>query len=154
MSENKTTLPPEQIKLQEEKEKKQKALVKAKADTDTARAKVQDAQGAFDEAAEDKKEAAKEVLEDAKVALQKSVDAEEASRVSYAQSGSFLPDPAEKHLFHVKLDKTAYDPKSGKKLSKAHIQIFTEAEWNSFEKNSAGLGYTTDIMWNPIDYKS
>lgn len=154
MSENKTTLSPEEIKLQEEKDKKQKALAKAKRDTETARVKVQDAQANLDEAADAKKEAAKKALDDANDVLQKAITAEEAARVAYAQSGSFLPDPKEKGLFHVKLDKPAFDPKTGKRLSKPYIQIFTESEWNTFEKNSTGLGYTTEIMWNPIDYKS
>ena len=70
-------------------------------------------------------------------------------RIGAAQTGSYLPKESERGIYHVKLDKPAFDPKSGKKLSKEFIQKFTLAEWNQFNKNSQGLGYTVEIMWNP-----
>jgi len=76
-----------------------------------------------------------------------------AEPVPGAQSGSYVPGEKEKGLFHVKLDTPSYDKTTGKKLSKAYIQKFTVPEWKHFEKNSKGLGFTTEIMWNPENKK-
>lgn len=107
------------------------------------------AQEEASKAAEAKKAEALKAAEAKKAEAKK---AEEA-RIKRAQSGSYLPDVKERKLFHVKLDKPAFNPQDGKKLSKAFIQKFTVADWKHFEKNSKGLGYTTEIMWNPEEYK-
>lgn len=61
----------------------------------------------------------------------------------------YTPSETEKHLYHVELDKPGFNPNTGEKLSKAFTQKFTQAEWNQFEKNSGGLGYTKKILWDP-----
>ena len=86
-------------------------------------------------------EAAKKSISDAKADYLKKKEAEMQARTKAAQNGTYLPKESERGIFHVKLDKPAFDPKSGKKLSKEYIQKFTVAEWNSFVKNSSGLGY-------------
>ena len=75
------------------------------------------------------------------------------AKIEAAQTGSYLPKEKERNLYHVKLDKPAYNPKTGEKLSKEFIQKFTEAEWNQFKRNSAGLGYEMEIMWNPETFR-
>lgn len=93
----------------------------------------------------DNKEAAKETAASKK---------NEAAKIKAAQGeSSYLPEEKERHLFHVKLDKPAFNPKDGKKLSKAYIQKFTVAEYNQFAKNGSGLGYTAEVLWNPELYK-
>lgn len=126
MSENKTTQSEAQIKAAEELAKNKKAIESAKAATETAKEKYLDAQAAL-----------------------KEVKPEDKAGIKAAQNGSYVPKENERNIFHVKLDKPAFDPKSGKKLSKEYIQKFTVAEWNQFIKNSSGLGYTMDILWNP-----
>lgn len=155
MSENKTTQSEAQLKAAEELAKNKKAIESAKAATETAKEKYLDAQGALKDTKKDDAKAveiAKANLETAKADYLKKKEAETQARIKGAQNGSYLPEENERGIFHVKLDKPAYDPKSGKKLSKEYIQKFTQAEWNSFEKNSAGLGYEQTIMWNPEVY--
>lgn len=84
--------------------------------------------------------ARKKAIEDAKKG--------EAMKKS-AEISSYTPKENEKGLYHVKLDRPAFDPKSGQKISKSFIQKFTKAEWSQFEKNSTGLGYTIEVVWNP-----
>ena len=155
MSENKTTQSEAQTKAAEELAKNKKAIETAKAATETAKEKYLGAQAALkDTKSDDAKavEAAKKTLEEAKANYTKVKEAEVQTRIKAAQNGSYLPEVKERGIVHVKLDKPAFDPKSGKRLSKEYIQKFTVAEWNSFQKNSSGLGYTTDIMWNPEVY--
>lgn len=64
---------------------------------------------------------------------------------------SYVPQENEKNLYHALLDKPAFDPRTGKKCSKAVTQKFTEAEWNLFAKHYEGLGYTIKMLWNPKD---
>ena len=152
MSENKTTQSEVQIKAAEELAKNKKAIESAKAATETAKEKYLDAQAALKEVKPDNAkavESAKKSVEDAKSDYLKKKEAEAQARTKAAQNGSYVPKENERNIYHVKLDKPAFDPKSGKKLSKEYIQKFTTAEWNQFEKNSAGLGYTMEIMWNP-----
>jgi hypothetical protein len=82
----------------------------------------------------------------------------EAAKIEAAQSGrpkpKYLPPVKERHLFHVELDKTIFDIKNGKKLSKAYNQKFTTSDWNAFLKYGKGLGFTVKIMWDPIKYRS
>ena len=155
MSENKTTQPEAQVDAAEELAKNKKAIETAKAATETAKEKYLDAQAALKEVKPDDTkavEAAKKSTSDAKADYLKKKDAEIQARIKGAQNGSYLPEDHERGIFHVKLDKPAFDPKSGKKLSKEYIQKFTQAEWNQFEKNSRGLGYEQTIMWNPEVY--
>ena len=153
MSENKTTQSEAQIKAAEELAKNKKAYESAKGATETAKEKYLVAQAALKEVKPgDAKavEAAKKSIEDANVDYLKKVQAENQARTKLFQNGSsYVPKESEQNLYHVKLDKPAFDPKSGKKLSKEYIQKFTIAEWNQFIKNSSGLGYTMDILWNP-----
>jgi hypothetical protein len=92
------------------------------------------------------------MIEEAKANYTKVKEAEVQIRIKAAQNGTYIPKESERGIFHVKLDKPAFDPKSGAKLSKEYIQKFTQAEWNQFLKNSSGLGYTMEIMWNPEVY--
>ena len=153
MSENKTTQSEAQIKSAEELAKNKKAYESAKGATETAREKYLDAQAALKEVKPgDAKaiEVAKKSIDDAKADYLKKKEAEAQARTKLFQNGSsYVPKESEQNLYHVKLDKPAFDPKSGKKLSKEYIQKFTIAEWNQFIKNSSGLGYTMDILWNP-----
>lgn len=152
MSENKTTQSEAQLKAAEELAKNKKAIESAKAATETAKEKYLEAQGNLKETKPgDAKaiETAKANLETAKADYLKKKGAEAQARTKAAQNGSYVPKEDERNIYHVKLDKPAFDPKSGKKLSKEYIQKFTVAEWNSFVKNSSGLGYTMVIMWNP-----
>jgi len=153
MSENKTTQPEAQIKAAEDLAKNKKAYESAKGATEIAKEKYLDAQATLKEVKPgDAKavEAAKKSMDDAKVDYLKKVQAENQARTKLFQNGSsYVPKESEQNLYHVKLDKPAFDPKSGKKLSKEYIQKFTIAEWNQFIKNSSGLGYTMDILWNP-----
>ena len=152
MSENKTTPSEAQIKAAEDLAKNKKAIESAKAATEGAKEKYLEAQAALKEVKpNDAKaaEAAKISVEDAKADYLKKKEAEAQARTKAAQNGSYVPKENERNIFHVKLDKPAFDPKSGKKISKEYIQKFTAAEWNSFVKNSSGLGYTMEIMWNP-----
>lgn len=78
----------------------------------------------------------------------------EQKRIEAAQDGSdFLPAEKERHLFHVKMDKSVFSPTTGKKLTKEFVQMYTAKEWSAFKTNGGGLGFTTTVLWNPENYK-
>jgi len=152
MSENKTTQSEAQTQKAEEIAKNKKAYESAKGATETAKEKYLEAQATLKGVKPEDKagiKAAQKSVDDLKADYLKKVEAENQARTKAAQNGTYIPKESERDIFHVKLDKPAFDPKSGKKLSKEYIQKFTVAEWNSFVKNSSGLGYTMEIMWNP-----
>lgn len=153
MSENKTTQSEAQIKAAEELAKNKKAIESAKAATETAKEKYLDARAALKGVKPEDKagiKSAQKSVEDLKADYLKKVEAENQACTKLFQNGSsYVPKETEQNLYHVKLDRPAFDPKSGKKLSKEYIQKFTITEWNQFIKNSSGLGYTMDILWNP-----
>ncbi|NQU52443.1 MAG: hypothetical protein HQ522_07875, partial [Bacteroidetes bacterium] len=71
--------------------------------------------------------------------------------IEAAQDGSnLLPKQRERHLFHVELDKSAFSPSTGKKLSQAFVQMFGVKEFS--EKELVRLGYTVKVLWNPTKY--
>ena len=153
MSENKTTQSEAQANKAEELAKNKKTYESAKGATEAAKEKYLEAQAALKEVKPEDKagiKAAQKNVGDLKADYLKKVESEVQARTKLFQNGSsYVPEGKEQNLYHVKLDKPAFDPKSGKKLSKEYIQKFTIAEWNQFEKNSSGLGYTMDILWNP-----
>ena len=153
MSKNKTTQPEAQTQKAEEIAENKKAYELAQGATETAKEKYLEAQAALKGMKPEDKagvKSAQKSVDDLKTDYLKKVEFENQARTKLFQNGSsYVPKETEQKLYHVKLDKPAFDPKSGKKLSKEYIQKFTIAEWNQFIKNSSGLGYTTDILWNP-----
>lgn len=144
-----------EIQETEELLKSKKAIETAKAATETAKAKYEDAQAAFkivnatDPKAND---LAKTLVDSTKADYVSKKQAELKARIKGAQVGDYLPEEKERGIFHVTLDKPAFNPKDGKKLTKAYTQKFTVAEWNQFSKNCGGLGYEQTIVWNPEIY--
>jgi hypothetical protein len=149
MSENKTTQSEAQTQKAEEIAKNKKAYESEKGATETAKEKYLEAQAALKKVKPEDKagiKTAQKSVEDAKADYLKKKEAEAQARTKLFQNGSsYVPKETEQNLYHVKLDKPAF----GEKLSKEYIQKFTIAEWNQFIKNSSGLGYTMDILWNP-----
>lgn len=143
-----------EIQETEELLKSKKAIESAKVATETAKGKFEDAQAAFKLVGDDPKasDLAKTLVDSTKADYLAKRQAETKARIKGAQVGEYLPDESERGLFHVTLDKPAFNPKDGKKLSKAYTQKFTVAEWNQFSKNSSGLGYEQTIVWNPTIY--
>lgn len=74
---------------------------------------------------------------------------------------AYVPNDAEKHLYHVEIEKPLFDSKTGKKLSTPSIQILTEPEYNALvgkknendKSNAEMLGYTVTLLWNPKENK-
>ncbi len=126
--------------------------LKAKTPTD----KVATDKVAADKVAADKiaadKIAADKIAAD-RIAAKDEVLEEEHRKIKSAQTGSYLPDQKERHLFHAQLDRPLFDKKTGEKLSKSFMQKFTEPEWGQFKKGAKGLGYDIEVMWNPKKYK-
>lgn len=95
-------------------------------------------------------------LAKAKEELAKAQEAVLAVRIKAAQSNApedeFKPALSERRLYHVILDKPLYDKNTGKKLSKAYPQKFSAKEFNLFKNNSAGLGFTIKVVWDPELY--
>lgn len=72
---------------------------------------------------------------------------------SHDVENEYKPKNTEAHLFHVELDKPAFNKTTGKKLSKAYVQKFTGADWNAFKKHQKGLGFSLRVLWNPTKFK-
>ena len=56
-------------------------------------------------------------------------------------------DGLEKGFYHVELEKKAFDPNTGKKISKHMIQKYTKRDFENFKKNT--LGYSYEILHTP-----
>ena len=83
----------------------------------------------------------------------KKAEADLEAKIKAAQGdGSYLAKENERGLFHIKLEKPAHDPQTGKKLSKPFIQKFTPVDFKQFETANRGLGYTIVVLWNPEEY--
>ena len=134
---------PTSNKTQEQKVADKKVADKKVADKKVADQKIAD-QKAADQKTVDQK-AADQKAADKKVADQKTVD---------KKVKTYKVKTKEKHLFHVEMSKGGFNPQTGKKVSKPFIQMFTESEWNQFEKSGSGLGYTTKVVWDPTAKKS
>ena len=103
-------------------------------------------------------EAEEQKKKDAEKAELKAIEAaqtriEKDGKKETSVRSNLLPKESERHLFHVELDTPAFDPKTGKKLSKEKVQIFNPNEFSNFEKNAVHLGLTMKILWNPKNYK-
>ena len=141
MSENKTTSKKEET--QDKNPDTTSAAAKKTAAASTAKAKTAEELKAEEEA---KKKAAAE-------AAKKEAEKAEQAKIKAAQGeSSYVAAPKERHLYHVKLDKPAFSPKDGKKLSKAFIQKFTVQDWKNHLAHAKGLGFTAEVLWNPEEY--
>lgn len=142
MSENKTTSKKEETQAKKSEETQDDAAKKT-ANASTAKTKTAEELKAEEEA---KKKAAAE-------AAKKEAEKAEQAKIKAAQGeSSYVAAPKERHLYHVKLDKPAFSPKDGKKLSKAFIQKFTVQDWKNHLAHAKGLGFTAEILWNPEEY--
>jgi colicin import membrane protein len=138
MSENKTTSKKEET--QDKNPDATSAAAKKTAAASTAKAKTAEELKAEEEA---KKKAAAEAAKK---------EAEQAKIKAAQGESSYVAAPKERHLYHVKLDKPAFSPKDGKKLSKAFIQKFTVQDWKNHLAHAKGLGFTAEVLWNPEEY--
>ena len=79
---------------------------------------------------------------------------DEAARIKAAQGkSSYVPDEDERHLYHVKMDRPAFDPTTGeRKGAKPFKQKFTVQDWRNHLEHGAQLGYITEVIWNPELY--
>lgn len=70
-----------------------------------------------------------------------------------AKTTSYAPAPGTENMIHLSLIKgRRFNPFTGKEESKVFTQIFTFSEWQLFEKNYKGLGYTIiDVLHNPYE---
>ena len=51
--------------------------------------------------------------------------------------------------YHVSVENVAFDPKTGKKLSKPTIQILTSQEYKTLRELSKRNGLTIEVLHNP-----
>lgn len=72
------------------------------------------------------------------------------------QETKYTPDPSEKNLYHVQLEKPLYDKNTGNKLSSPFVQKFTQKEYNDLTRKKDGeksnaelLGYKVTVLWDP-----
>lgn len=94
-------------------------------------------------------------VEKAKVNLDSKRTSELTKRIKGAQGASkegYTPEDNEKHLFIVRLDNPFYDSKTGKKVSKAWEQKYTDVEFKQFYNQKGRLGLEVEILWNPEIY--
>jgi hypothetical protein len=142
------------LKVTAAEQKKIDAASKLKGVVSEKEKSVLVAKAEFDEAPEDKKEATKKKYTESLEAVKKAKEAFEAARGAAAADGKFRPKVKEVGYFHVELDKPSFNPKTGKKNSKAFPQIFEPKAFNQFAQQSSGLGYTVKVLWNPEIYQS
>lgn len=74
-----------------------------------------------------------------------------------AKVTDYQPSKAEKHLYHVQLEKPLFDKRSGERLSKSSVQKMSEKEYKAFTSKNGEkdksiaemLGYEIKVLWNP-----
>lgn len=62
----------------------------------------------------------------------------------------YTPHPLEKNIYHIRIEKVAYNPTTGQKISTPYVQKFHKREFELFEKNAISLGYTYTILYKPL----
>lgn len=62
---------------------------------------------------------------------------------------TYVPEPGTEGNYHAKIEKRSFDQHTGKKKSSAQIQIFGPKAFQNFERASASLGYTVEILHDP-----
>lgn len=69
------------------------------------------------------------------------------------KNASYIPASGTENMVHVSLIKgRRYNPLTGKEESTVFTQKFTFSEWQLFEKNYKGLGFTiVKILHNPFE---
>lgn len=68
-------------------------------------------------------------------------------------NSGLLPKENERHLFHISMEKPAFDSKTGKKLSTEKIQKYTQVEFHLYKGQWKIQGWDVKVLWNPIEYK-
>jgi hypothetical protein len=136
------------VKVKKAIEVAKTATQAAKQDCDEAFSEVKSLKGGDAKALEN----AKKILADTKAIYEKKIEVEYSLRVKASQTDGYLPELTERRVFHVRLDKQAFNPLTGEKITRPILQKFTVADWNQFINNSLGLGYVKTILWDPTFY--
>lgn len=62
---------------------------------------------------------------------------------------TFVPEPGTENDYHARIEVKSFDKNSGDRQSKPQLQIFSPKAFLNFENNSAGLGYSVDLLHDP-----
>lgn len=108
-------------------------------------------------AKEDKVQAALKAIETAKAAyktaLLKACQYQgEAKPETVKDSKTYIPEINVRKFMHLELDKPKYDGETGKKRSKAYIQLYTLNNYRELLKQPGTLGYTVKVLWDGAAY--
>ena len=103
-------------------------------------------------AAEMEQQAQEQAQEPSNKETEKVQEQEQEAKVT-----GYQPSKAEKHLYHVQLEKPLFDKRSGERLSKPSVQKMSEKEYKAFTSKNGEkdksiaemLGYEIKVLWNP-----
>lgn len=72
--------------------------------------------------------------------------------VTEVTAQNYIVPENEKHLFHVKIEQKAFNPTSGKRLSKPRVQKFGVKMFKRCLDDIQRQGYTVEMLYNPTEY--
>lgn len=91
-----------------------------------------------------------DLTEDQKAQAAEEAEKELQRKIKAAQGkGTYLPKENERHLYHVKVGRPGYSPKSGKKINKDYKQMFGIKDFANMKANAGNLGLELTVLWNP-----
>lgn len=89
-------------------------------------------------------------------AMEETVTQQPQENKQFSEFDGYTPNENEKHLYHVAMEQPQYDRKTGKKLSKPFVQMFSVPEYKQLTKvdgknpnYAEQLGYSIKVLWDP-----
>jgi len=67
---------------------------------------------------------------------------------------NYLVEDKEAGVYHVKIEQTSFDRKTGKRISKPRIQKFGIKEWATVNSSLKRQDYTATILHDPLEFKA
>lgn len=72
--------------------------------------------------------------------------------ISELKKETYLVQPEEAHLYHVRIERVRFDSKTGKRLSSPTIQMVGHRQFEQSTKRALeSLGFTMDILHDPTE---
>ena len=137
--------------MQSQKTPEQIAADKAAKAKELAEKKAAEAKAKAEKAAADKKAADEKKAAEAKAKAEKAAAYEKSLKTPMLKKtkDNYIPDPGTEDVYHARIERKSFNGKDGARQSKPKIQFFDPKTFKNFDKHSAGLGYSVDILHDP-----
>ena len=112
------------------------------------------AEAAVNKANEAAEKAAAEAAKKEEEAKAAAFDKSEKVPVLKKTKDNYVPAPGTENNYHVKVEKKAFNPQSGERISTPKVQVYAPKAFINFAANCVGLGYYVTVLHDPTgEYK-